>query len=103
MFLKMSSIPSITCKSPVISFFTILRSFPLQYLACVCMRAVMSDSATGWTIACQGSLSMGFSRQEYCSGWSFPLPGRLNPGIEPVSPALAVDSLLLSYLGSPIF
>ena len=44
---------------------------------------------TLWTVARQGSLSMGFSRQEYCSGWSFPLPGGLNPGIEPVSPALA--------------
>ena len=34
-------------------------------------------------------LSMGFSRQEYCSGLSFPSPGNLpNPGTEPWSPAL---------------
>ena len=26
---------------------------------------------TSWTIACQGPLSMGFSRQEYCSGLPF--------------------------------
>ena len=39
------------------------------------------------------SLSLGFSRQEYCSGLPFPAPGDLpDPGIEPVilaSPALA--------------
>ena len=40
---------------------------------------------------------MKFSRQEYCSGVPFPLPGDLpDPEIEPVSlasPALAADSL----------
>ena len=37
---------------------------------------------------------MGFSRQEYWSGLSFPSPGNLpNPGTEPGSPALQVDSL----------
>ena len=34
---------------------------------------------------------MGFSRQEYWSGLPFPSPGDLpNPGIESVSPSLAV-------------
>ena len=38
---------------------------------------------------------MGFSRQEYWSGLLFPSPGNLlDPGIEPWSPALQVDSLL---------
>ena len=38
----------------------------------------------------QVPLSMEFSRQEYCSGLSFPPPEDLpNPGIEPESPALA--------------
>ena len=46
--------------------------------------------ATPWTVALQVPLSMGFSRQEYWSGLPFPPPGDLlNPGIEPVSPALA--------------
>ena len=37
---------------------------------------------------------MGFSRQEYWSGLPFPFPEDLpNPGIEPGSPALQVDSL----------
>ena len=47
----------------------------------------MSNSfATPWNITQQASLSMGFSRQEYWSGFLFPSPGDLpNPGIEPVS------------------
>ena len=40
--------------------------------------------------ACQTPLSMEFSRQEYWSGLPCPPPGDLpNPGMEPVSPALA--------------
>ena len=53
--------------------------------------------ATPWTVACQAPLSVGFPRQEYCSGSPFPSPADLpNPGIEhasPVSPAGQVDSL----------
>ena len=49
--------------------------------------------AAPWTVACQAPLSMGFSRQEYCSGLPCPPPGDLpDPGIEPTSlasPALA--------------
>ena len=41
---------------------------------------------TPWTIACQAPLSIGFSKQEYRNGLSFPPPGDLpNPGIEPIS------------------
>ena len=37
-----------------------------------------------WTVACQASLSMGFSRQEYWKGMLSPPPGDLpNPGIKP--------------------
>ena len=51
----------------------------------------MSDSLVApWTVACQAPLSMGFPRQEYWSGLSFPSPGDLpDPGMESVSPALA--------------
>ena len=49
--------------------------------------------AIPWTIACQAPLSMGFSRQELCSGLPCPPPEDLpDPGIEPesfMSPALA--------------
>ena len=39
-----------------------------------------------WTAACQASLSMGSSRQEYWSGLQCSSPGDLpKPGIEPVS------------------
>ena len=42
---------------------------------------------------------MGFSRQEYWSGLPFPSPGDLpNPGIEPKSPPLQADSLLILFL-----
>ena len=46
--------------------------------------------ATPWTVACQASLSMGFSRQEYWSGLPFPPPGYLpDPRMKFMSPALA--------------
>ena len=42
--------------------------------------------ATLWTVACQALLSMGFFRQEYWTGLSFPLPKDLpDPRIEPMS------------------
>ena len=42
----------------------------------------------------QAPPSMGFSRQEYWNGLSFPSPGNLpDPGIEPKSPALQADAL----------
>ena len=59
--------------------------------------------ATPWTVAHQAPLSMGFSRQEYWSGLPFPSPGDLpNPGIEPWSPALQMDSLPSEPPGKPI-
>ena len=59
---------------------------------------------TPWTIACQAPLSMGFPNQEYWTGLPFPSPGDFpNSGIEPVSHALQVDSLLLSHQESLCF
>ena len=53
-----------------------------------------STLASPWTVACQVSLTMEFSRQEYWSGLPFPSPGDLpDLGIEPRSPALQADSL----------
>jgi len=50
--------------------------------------------ATPWIIACQAPLSIGFSRQEYCSGFPFPSPGDLlDPGLKPGSPSLQAESL----------
>ena len=57
---------------------------------------------TPWTVACQVSMSMGFPRQEHWNGLPFPiLEDPPDPGIEPVSPALQVNSLALNHLGSP--
>ena len=58
---------------------------------CVCVVcSVMTNSATPWNVAFQAPLSMGFPRQEYWSGLPFPsLEDLPDPGIEPVSPALA--------------
>ena len=45
---------------------------------------------TPWTIAYHTPLSMGFPRQEYWSGFSFPSPEDLpDQGLEPMSPVLA--------------
>ena len=45
--------------------------------------------ATPWTVACEASPSMGFSRQEYWSGLPFPSPGDIpDQGIDTGSPAL---------------
>ena len=65
----------------------------------VCVQLLSRVQLFGnpWTVACQTSLSMKFSRQECWSGLLFPSPGDPpNPGIKPASPALQ-DSLLLSH------
>ena len=54
---------------------------------------------TPWTVALQAPLSMGFSRQEYWSGWPFPSPGDLqDPRIELRSFALQVASCIAGGL-----
>ena len=46
-----------------------------------------------WTVALQAPLSMEFSRQKYWSGLPFLSLGDLpDPGIEPMSPAVQMDS-----------
>ena len=62
----------------------------LTFVECVCVsHSVVFNSATLWTLARQVPLSMGFPRQEYWSGLSFPSPGDLpNTGIEARSLAL---------------
>ena len=76
---------------------------------CLCVRKSRFSHVrlfvTPWAVAHQVPLSMGFSRQEYWSGLTFPPPGDFpDPGIEPAAPeapALPADSLLLSHHGSP--
>ena len=50
-------------------------------------RSFVSDLLRPHGLACQAKLSMGFHRQENCSGLPFPSPEDLpDPGIEPMSP-----------------
>ena len=68
----------------------------------------MSDSfVTTWTVAHQAPLSMGYSRQGYCSGLPFPSPGDLpNSGTEPeslMSPALTGGSFTTSATGKSLY
>ena len=69
---------------------------------CVCVPSRALLFVTPAAIFCQAPLSMGFPRQEYCSGLPFTTPGDLppDPGIEPESPVWQVDSLPLSHLGT---
>ena len=54
-----------------------------------------------WLFATHGFVE--FSRPEYRSGQPFPSPGDLpNPGIEPGSPALQMDSLPTELSGKPL-
>ena len=70
---------------------------------CSVASVVLDSFVTPWTVACQGPLSMEFSRQEYWSG--FPPPGDLLvPGTEPVSPtapALVDSSFTTESPGKP--
>ena len=53
-------------------------------------------------VAHEDLLSMGLSRQEYWSWLPCPPPGHLpNPGTEPMSPALQVDSSPAELSGKP--
>ena len=53
---------------------------------CTCVLDHVQLFATPWPVACQAPMSMGFSRQEHCSGVLFPPPGDLpGPGTELVS------------------
>ena len=57
---------------------------------------------TPWTVARQAPMSIGFPREEYWSGLPFPSTGDLpDPGIEPVSPALAGKSFTAEPPGKP--
>ena len=62
---------------------------------------------TPWTVVYQAPLSMGFSRQQYWSALPCAPPGDLpNPGtkaMSPESPALQMNSLLLSHQGGPLW
>ena len=95
---KISDIQTRRCCSSVILLSYVLHSQSLSHVWLF---------VTPYTVTCQAPLCMEFSRQEYWSGLPFPSPGDLpdslderTPRIEPASPALQVDSLPLSHMGS---
>ena len=73
--------------------------FPTITTACVCVCVWVWKSlsciwlfATPWTVTWQAPLSMGFSRQEYWSGYPFPSPeDLLDLGIKPRTPVFQAD------------
>ena len=74
-------------------------------LGCVHVYSVTQSCLTlqPHPLACQASLSMGFSRQEYWSGLPFPpLADLPNPGIKPTSPALAGGFFTIEPLEKPL-
>ena len=80
-----------------ISIITLNVKVKVKSLSCVQLFATL------WTVVYEASPSMGFSRQEYCSGLPFPSPGDLpDPGVEPGSPALEADALTSEPPGKPM-
>jgi len=64
---------------------------------------VSNTFVTAWTAAHLAPLSLGFPRHEYWSGVPCPSPGDLSdPGIEPVSLALAGKFFITEPSGKPI-
>ena len=60
------------------------------FCCCLVTKLCLTLLWPPWTETLQAPLSMGFPRQEYRSGFPFPLPGDLpDPGIKSESPALA--------------
>ena len=83
----------------------IIFDYRFSLFVCVCLLSHFSRVhlfATLWTVACQVSLSMGFSRQENWSGLPCPPPWNLpHPGIKPRSPTLQADCLPAELPGKP--
>ena len=69
--------------------FNFLKENEKKVKSFTCVRLL----ATPWTVAHEAPPRMGFSRQEYWSGLTFPPPGDLpDPGIKLGSPALQADT-----------
>ena len=79
-----------TAREFLIKALMVLHACELSHFSCARFFVTL------WAVAHQASLSMGFSRQEYWSGWPCPPPGDLcDPGTEPVSPISCIDSQVL--------
>ena len=88
----------VTCLGRCILTHWTTREVQPLHLQCAVLCLVVSCIqlfVTPWTVTTRRApLSMGLSRQEYCSGLPCPPPGDLpHPGIQPRSPTLQADSL----------
>ena len=98
-------IKPMSLRSPALAgrFFITSATWEAHASGVPCCSAV-SDSVMPWTVARHAALSMGFSRQEYWSGWpcapsgDLPNPQGLNPGF----PYCRWILYHLSHQGSPI-
>ena len=81
---------TLAVKSKVVLQYSVSLGFILYNFVVVQSLSHVLLIATSWTVAHQAPLPMGFPRQEYWSGLSFPSPEDfLDPGMETVSPELA--------------
>ena len=99
---------SATISSNISRLHPSLLGFQLYIHVCVLSHFIhIRFFATPWTVAWKAPLTMGFSRQEYCSELPCPPPGDVpNPGIKPpsaVSPALQAVSLPIEPPGKPFW
>ena len=90
---------SVKLRNDFLSPYTLLK-------LCVCAHSVVCRSLQphGLYVACQEPLSKKFSKEEYWSGLSFPIPGDLpHRGMPPLLHLLhwQADSLPLAPLGKP--
>ena len=70
-------------------YYRIIIEFPVLYSCCLVAKSCPTLLQTPWTVALQTLLSLGFPRQEYWRGMSFPFLGYLpDPEIKLGSPAL---------------
>ena len=63
-------------KYPPSNFMTLTNPMLAETVLCicVCVLSCVQLFETPWTVACQAPLTMGFPRQEYWGGLSFPSP-----------------------------
>ena len=111
MILSMESVVSMDLLSNLPSFISqfypeLARQACVCVCVCVCARAQLLSHiclfVTPWTEAHQTSLSVGFSRQEYWSGYPFSSLGDLpNSGFKSGSPELQADTLPCEPSGKP--
>ena len=77
---------------------TFCPTFCDPVFCCVCAQSRLNSLVNPWTdcTACQAPLSVGFSRQEYCSGLPFPPPWRTFLD-EPHCPSVAYNFVYVAF------